>query len=510
MPEPIEYEFKTQPYAHQRRAFEATARKTIAAYFMEMGTGKSKVVIDCAAFQYEGGWVDAILVIAPGGVAGNWVDREIPTHLPDRITRTCVVWRSGKMSTRVATEALADLIVAPGLVVLAINVEAVLTVQGEKYLDKFLTKRQVFAVIDESIIIKSPGAARTKRVVALMKRARSRRICSGAPVTQGPFDLYAQFNALRPGLLGFTSFTAFKHRYGEWDEGYNPALNRTYPILKQYRNEDELLAKIAPYVTRANKDDCLDLPPKVYERRPFTLAPEQRKLYDKLRDEYVAELAAMETVTVAHALTRLLRLQQVTSGYWPETRFGIMCSACQGEGCPACDDLGIEIRVNPLRALVTGTNPRVTALLDVIAEVDPARKVIVWCRFVRDCDEVINALGGPSICVRYDGTVNADLRRAALEEFQNGVARFFVGTPRAGGRGLTLTAASVVVNYSHDFSYEVRAQSEDRAHRIGQTRSVTYVDLEAEDTVDAKILDVIATKKDYAAMFSRDPPSKWL
>src|SRR5579864_5781428 len=439
----IGYIYKTEPYDHQRRAFEETCRKIIAAYFMEMGTGKTKLVIDVVAFQHEGGWVNGLLILAPGGVAGNWVYREIPVHLPDRVTRTCVVWRSGKMRSKAAVEALADLLAAPGLAILAMNIEAILTAEGEKFLQKFLAQRQVFGVIDESVIIKSPGAARTKRVLALMKRTKSRRICSGAPVTQGPFDLYAQFNALKPGLLGYTSFTAFKHRYAEWEEGFNHATRQKYPILKHYCNEDELLDKIAPYVTRANKDDCLDLPPKVYEQRPFTLVPEQRQLYDRLRDEYVAELSAMVHVTVAHALTRLLRLQQVISGHWPEIQEGIMCTICNGDGCPTCDGLGITIQVSPPRAVVNGVNPRIAALVDAIAEVDPARKVIVWCRFTRDCDDVIAALGRAE-CVRYDGTVPAAERSAALEKFTNGATRFFVGTPRAGGRGLTLTAASVV------------------------------------------------------------------
>lgn len=502
----MEYVYKTEPYDHQRAVFERTRDRAEIALYLEMGTGKSKITIDTAGWQHETGVIDGLLIIAPAGVHRNWVDVEIPRHLPDRIERFCVTWRSGKMESKSTKANLADLLTFDGLSVLSMNVEAIITKIGRSYVERFLARRRVLAVIDESIIIKTPGASRTKVAITLGKRARTRRICSGAPITQGPLDLYAQFQFLRPGILGFTSFLAFKHTFAEWDEGFNGRTGRTYQTLKCYRNQDQLLALCAPYTERITKDECLDLPPKVYERRPFAMTADQRSLYEKLREEYVAELSSMESVTVAHALTRILRLQQVASGYWPERHEGSICAACGGVGCESCDDLGMGVTLLPMRRLTT-TNPRIDALRDLLEELPVERQVICWCRFRFDVEEVLAAFGADA--VRYDGATGEDERATSIAKFMAGEARLFVGTPRAGGRGLTLTAASVVVFYSHDFSYEIRAQAEDRAHRIGQTRSVTYVDLIAEDTVDERLLEVVAAKRDLAALFDRDPRS-WL
>lgn len=498
--------FKTEPYEHQRAAFYATRDEPEKAVFWEMGLGKSWLVINTAAWRYAKGAIDGLLILAPSGVHRNWIDLEVPKHLPDDVPRLAVTWRSSRMAGVAAREALDNLLAFDGLAILAMNVEAVITKVGRSYVERFLARRRVLVVVDESITIKTPGASRTKVIVALGKRAAMRRICSGAPITQGPLDLYSQFNFLRPAALGYTSFFAFKHAFAEWDEGYNGRIGRTYEVLKGYRNQDRLLGLCAPYTLRATKDECLDLPPKVYERRLFSLTGEQRSLYDSLREEYVAELSSMERIDVAHALTRILRLQQVASGYWPERHEGTICPGCQGAGCSRCDDLGMGVAVLPLRHL-TASNPRIAALRDLLDELPVERQVICWCRFRFDVEEVLAAFG--DAVVRYDGATNEDDRAASIERFMAGEARLFVGTPRAGGRGLTLTAASVVVFYSHDFSYEVRAQAEDRAHRIGQVRSVTYVDLVAEDTVDERLLEVVAAKKDLAALFDRDPRS-WL
>lgn len=490
--------FKTEPYAHQREAFFATRDAEMKAIFWEMGLGKSWLVINTAAWQHSAGRIDALLVFAPSGVHRNWVDLEIPKHMPDGTDHQCVTWVSGRMGSQRSQRVLQELLDAPGLAVLAVNVEAVLTRPCRVYLERFLRRRKVLAVVDESITVKSPGASRTKAIVALGRRAVSRRICSGAPITQGPLDLYSQFNFLRPGILGFTSFFVFKHAFAKWEDGYNGRTGQTFESLVGYKNQDRLLAACLPHSLRATKEECLDLPPKVYERRPFLLSAEQRTLYNRLRDEFVAEMANRE-VPVLHVLTRILRLQQVTSGFWPPEREATVCPHCSGsdDGCDRCDHIGYVVVPVPLQSL---PNPRLAALSSVLEEVGEERQVLVWARFREDVNQIVSATPG---CVRYDGQVSAEDRVVALEKFVSGRARVFVGTPGAGGRGLTLTGASVVVFYSHGWSYEQRIQAEDRAHRIGQTRSVTYVNLVAEDTIDARLLEALEQKHDLAALFDR-------
>jgi hypothetical protein len=502
----LNYKYKTTPYAHQRAAFEATRADPILAVLWEMGTGKSKLILDQAAWNFRRGSINGLLVWAPAGVHRLWNDLEVPKHLPDDVPRMTVTWVSGRMDTEAAQQLLSALLNFDGLAILTMNVEAAITKRGAAFAARFLRHRRTMAVVDESQTIKNPGAARTKRIVALGQSAAMRRIATGTPITQSPLDLFTQFNFLRPGLLGHSSFYAFKHEFALWRKArVGP---RSFEELVGYRNLDRLIARCAPYSIRATKAECLDLPPKVYTQRSFPLDPWQRATYDELRRTYVADLADQQRVSVTHVLTRLLRLQQVTSGYWPETREAMPCPDCDGHGCNSCHDVGLLIHTQPIKDLVPPTeNPRLRALLGLLGGLSADASTLVWCRFRYDVDLVTSALPG---ALRYDGATTQADRAEAVERFQAGDAKVLVGTPRAGGRGLTLTRASTVVYYSHDFSYETRVQSEDRAHRLGLAHSVTYVDLVAEDTVDRHLLGSVADKRDLAALFDRDDPTAFL
>jgi len=494
-------QFRTQPFAHQEDAFYKTRDEPVKAILWEMGLGKSWLAINTAAWLYKQEAINAFLIVAPNGVHRNWMDQELPKHLPIDVANKQVLWRSGKMTNANAKHAMEELIKTPYLAILAVNAEAITRAQNcRTYVQRFLERRKVLIVCDESIILKSPNAAITKAMVALGRRAKYKRICSGVPITQGPLDLYGQYQFLRDGLLGYRSFYTFKHAFADWEEKLNHNTNVKFEQLLGYKNQDKLLEACAPYTLRATKDECLDLPPKVYERRPFTLGKEQRQIYDQLRDQYVAELSAMESVPVVHALTRLLRLQQITSGFWPEQKGAILCTACEGQGCAQCDDIGYVVQTTPLRALPE--NSRLRALEAALEEIPQNRQVIIWTRFRHDV-ELITKMLGPDNVAQYYGGIKNDARSESLERFRNQRARYFVGTARAGGRGLTLTEASYVIYFSHDYSYETRAQSEDRAHRIGQTHSVTYIDLVAEDTVDERLMEVVANKRDLAALFDK-------
>ncbi len=509
---PNPYTYKTKPYNHQRIAFEATRDEAILAVLWEMGTGKSKLIIDQAAWNYQQGRIDGLLIWAPAGVHRLWNDLEVPKHLPDQIPRCTVTWLSGRMESRAARDDLTTLLSYDGLSILTMNVEAAITKHGLAFATKFMKARRTMAVCDESQVIKNPGAARTKRLIALGKQAVMRRITTGTPITQGPLDLFTQYHFLDRDFWmrgsayeqRIASYWAFKHRYGRWRQVHLGG--RKFEELVSYQNLDELTARCATTSIRATKAECLDLPDKVYTTRTFSLTPHQRQVYNQLRDEYIAELTTQAEVKVVHVLTRLLRLQQVASGYWPETREGIECPHCHGAGCDPCHDIGMVIHVHAPEDLVErAKNPRLLATLDLL-ENNPG-SMIIWCRFRYDVDLLIKHI--PE-AVRYDGSTSSDDRARAVARFQNGTVRVLVGTPRAGGRGLTLTRASTVLYYSHDFSYETRIQSEDRAHRIGLQHSVTYVDLVAEDSVDRHLLDVVAGKRDLASLFDRADPAAFL
>ncbi len=486
---PVDYKFGTEPFAHQLIAFERSRNMEYFALLMEQGTGKTKVIIDTAAWLYGKGMIDTLMVFAPNGVHRNWVTDEIPIHMPDYVDWEAHIWRAGDFERTLTHTFMAKLLrkkPEEGLVVFAINIESVLTKGGKKVIEAFLKGRRVLAVVDESTIIKTPGAKRTKAMIGVGKSrglaglAKYRRILDGTPITQGPFDLYAPFNFLDPEIIGFTSFWSFKHQYGEFEKQMNWQVGKEYETLVEYRNLDELQRAIAPFSFAITKDECLDLPPKVYQKRYFELNKDQRKIYNSLRDEFIADLDSGERITAALAMTRLMRLQQISSNY---------------------------IGTDDGEKQITPTNPRLKELIAVITN---SKKTIVWCRFIHDVDDVMLALREEGYeAVRYDGKVKQKDRADAIARFQGYEpdktpidkslqAAVFVGSPDAAGRGLTLHAANLVVYYSNSFKAGARMQSEDRAHRAGLKHSVTYVDLIAEDTIDEHIVEVLRTKRKLA------------
>jgi len=477
------YTFHTEPYAHQREAFERFKDQRFCALLCEQGTGKSKIAIDRACYLYERGEIDAVVVFAPNGVHRNWIVEEFPTHAPQRIVWSGLTWRSGSAGAKWFKDACERTLTFSGLAVVVVNADAAITENLKRFMRRFLAQRTCAAYVDESTVIKTPGAKRTKSIVAMGSHCPYRTIMTGTPVTNGPLDFWGQFSFLSTDILGFKRYTAFKHHFAEWEERQTGSGQR-FQVVKHYKNLEELKERIAPYSFRVTKEECLDLPPKVYEKRFFTLAPEQRRMYDHLRENYVAELSQDEYVSADAVLVRYLRLQQITSNF-------------------------IQADPDDPPRTIAGTNPRLKALMDLLDEM--AGKAIIWARFRYDLETLYHALrkAGYEV-VRYDGTVGEDDRADAIQQFQHGDARIFLGNPQAAGRGLTLHAANTVVYYSNAFDLEQRLQSEDRPHRIGQTGSVTYYDLAAEDTIDEKIIKALREKKQLADYLNSDEIRDWI
>ncbi|MFZ2541920.1 MAG: DEAD/DEAH box helicase [Gallionella sp.] len=501
----MQYQHKTTPFKHQVVAFELSRDREEFALFCEQGTGKSKIVLDTAAWLYARGEIDALLVIAPNGVQRNWIVNELPTHLPDHCHAVAAYWTSApRKAERQALDALWNP-KRQGLRVLAMNVEAFSTERSKTYSKKFLHAFRCLMVVDESSRIKNNNP-RTKALIAAGKLSPYRRILTGTPVTQSPLDAYTQFKFLDENILGFSSQYAFKNRYAEMLPAHHPLVrhisrgSRFTPQLiatnpdgtKRYQNLDELKAKMSPHSFRVTKVECLDLPPKVYERRYVELTSDQRRLYEKLKKDFVAEFGGGQ-INAALAMTRMMRLQQITGGF-----------------APVLDEVGNTIATHP----VGKTNPKIDALLELLEETEG--KVIIWARFRKELELIANALRkefGAKSVVEYHGKVSNADRQAAVDGFQSPDAqspRFFVGQQHSGGIGLTLTAAATVIYFSNDFSLETRLQSEDRAHRIGQQKSVTYIDIEAVDTLDRKVIDALRSKKDMADVITGDDPRQWL
>ena len=478
------YRYETVPYDHQRTALEDSWSAEYYALFMEMGTGKTKVAIDTMGVLYEAGKLKAALVIAPKGVYDNWVQGEIPLHLPKRLPRKICRWTASK--TKRFEEELTDFIVnrEPFLKIFVMNVEAFSSPRGADAATAFLFQNpDNMVIVDESTTIKNRKAARTKNILALKNRSKYRRILTGSPITKSPMDLFSQCAFLENKSLGFNSYYAFQSRYANIQQ--RTMGHRSFQQIVGYRRLDELSEKLDRFSNRVLKVDCLDLPPKVYIRRDVELTPEQEKLYRQMKKLALAKLESGELATTASVLTQIMRLQQICCGHLRPD---------EGE-------------IQPLK------NNRLNELLNVAEELQG--KAIIWATYTHDIQQIATTLRdrfGPETVATYYGETPQDERQEIVNAFQDAAnpLRFFVGQPRTGGYGITLTAATTVIYYSNSYDLEIRLQSEDRAHRIGQTNKVTYIDLVSPGTIDEKILDALRNKIDIAGQVLGEDAKSWL
>ena len=477
----MKYKFKMPPYEHQLTALRKGWNLDEFAYFMDMGTGKSKVLIDNFSVLYDKGYIGGVLIIAPKGVYRNWSSNEIPTHMPEHVLADICIWQPNHTQKFLTTwkKLFED---NYNLKIFLMNIEAFSTRKGVEVAEKFLLAHSTLMAIDESTTIKSKNAKRTKSIVKLGKMAKYRRIMTGSPITKSPMDLYTQCEFLNPELLGHKSFYSFQYEYAIIKR--RNLGSYSFNQIVGYKNLKELNGLLDNFSYRVRKQDCLDLPDKVYTKRVVELSPEQAKMYSDLK-KIALGICEEGTVTPTTILTQLLRLQQVCSGH------------------VKLDDGTIK----------TFSSAKIKELEAVVEEING--KAIIWANFTHDIESIVELLTnmyGEDSVVSYYGATSTDQRDYAMSSFQNpdSPVRFFVGQPRTGGYGLTLTQASTVIYYSNSYDLEVRLQSEDRAHRIGQVNKVTYIDIIAEKTVDEKVLQALRSKIDIASVVLQENVTDWI
>jgi SNF2 family DNA or RNA helicase len=477
----MHYKFKTKPFAHQLKALEMSWDKKVFAYFMEMGTGKSKVLIDNMSILYDKGLINGALIIAPKGVYKNWFDSEIPTHMADHIEKTMVLWESnGGKSKEKELDTLFKS--SYDFHILIMNVEALSTKKGKQFAERFLNCHKTLMAIDESTTIKNPGAIRTKTIIGLGKYVLYKRILTGSPVTKSPLDLYTQCWFLDPWLLDQQSYYSFRTRYA-LTRKINVS-GRQVEIVVGYRNLGELSEKLKPFSHRVLKDDCLDLPPKTYMKRTIQLSEEQQKVYKQMKEIALATLNGKLTTT-HNVITQLMRLHQITCGHFKSD-----------------DGVTQTLKSN-----------RLDELMDVLSEMEG--KAVIWAHYRYDIEVIVEAIKkeyGDKSVVTYYGDTSTDDRQKAIKLIQDpeSSVRFIVGTPQTGGYGITLTGASTMIYYSNGYDLEKRQQSEARIDRIGQTKNMTYIDIIAEGTVDEKIVKALRTKVNIATEVMGEELKDWI
>lgn len=464
---PIWYKFnndKFPPADHQIDALKRLYPVDAGALLMEMGTMKTRVMIDmCTAHFYERR-IQFVIVITPLTVKmSTWQD-ELANFSPCPYNFIDVDSDYQARSFRVSQDRLTWLV---------IGVESLSAGRAFQVLEPVTKLGIPFACgVDESTRISNWEAICTKAAFELRRRAAVRFIATGFEIKRDLEDLYAQFEFLDPNIIGCGDYFAFRNRYCIMG-GYK---NKE---IVGYNHIEELMGLIAPNVYQCDKA-ILNLPPKLYERRIVQLTPEQRRMYIKIK------AGEVEHVSVENILTKTLRLQQVSSGFYNTDAWRL--DPDTGRKIKAPTEL-VEI-ISP------GKNPKLKELLLLAREI--SHPMIVWVETMYEYKIVSEALAKLGEVLTIIGETPKGDRRGIIARYQTGKVPYFVGTTTAGGIGTTLTAARTVVYISNGQRLEQRVQSEDRAHRKGQTGSVTVIDLVAEGTVDLSILANHAEKIELA------------
>lgn len=481
----MNYVPKLQPYEHQKRALDFLDGRKAGALFMVMRTGKTKCILDDFGRLQNRGEVDDLLVIAPAGVYRTWVTA-IRDHVGSPLEENLLtfVWSAAERSPSYRAR-LAAFLSERGPRALLINVEALSSVERAREVClRFLNQsRRVMGVVDESTVIKSPTAARTKFInKEIAPRLAFRRILSGLPTPQSPLDAYSQFEFLGRELLGFPSFWSFRARYAiirKMQIG-----GRSIDIIDGYRDEDELALRMAPHRFRVLLSECYDLPPKVYQIHEVELTPEQKRLYQEVKQYATTELAeGAGHVTATMVMVQLLRLHQILCGH-------------------ATDEEG---RVHEIE------NKRVKSLLEVLQF--HVGKTVIWCSYDYDIRAVSEALlkeYGPRSVARFWGGNRSTREEEELRFQTDPDCLFMVATAAAGGRGRMWAIADLVIYYSNTPNLEHRSQSEERTQAIDKSNSVLYIDLVVPDSVDMKFLKALRNKINMAATLNGDNWMEWI
>ncbi len=472
---PEEYPFKTTPRGYQKKALHFSWMKEAFAYYMDMGTGKTKTAIDLYSAYFMGGHVDRLLVTTKFSTRMNW-SREFDIHCPIPYEVMILDTTKGKAFDEFNTTNNGV------LKILIVGTESLAAGSAALYADKFVNlSSRCGMIIDEAHMIKTHNAVRSKNAVKIGKGAKYKLIMTGTPIANAPMDLFMQFEFLDTHIIGTGDYYSFRNRYAVMGgfEGKQ---------VIGYQNMEELIEIVSPYVYQVRKSEVLtELPPKVYEVRELQFNEEQGKLYKELAKKNRAVLGD-RGLTVNTVLERMLRLQEVCGGIITFERNPDVYNKSKYE-----------------HDRIPGKNPKIEELLSITEENEVS--TIVWCRFIEEIHMVSKALRdkyGQDQVVEIYGAISEEDRDQNVQElFQKKKARFLVGNASTGGTGLNMTAAELVVYYSNSFNYVERDQSEDRAHRIGQTKSVTYIDLVMERSVDALVLKALKDKKNVSE-FVRD------
>lgn len=472
------------PYKHQLEGARLLAENDNFALLAEMGAGKSRMVCMDFEYKYHRQGLKNLVVVAPSGSYRNW-EGELQRWLDERLWKTVKLytWVSGKSKPKEFQEFINYAGERPR--VLLMNVEALSrVVAAREGLRDFLSSGPTMWVIDESQAIKAPDSARTKFILSIASLAKWRRILTGMVAPENPLNVYSQFDFLDWRILGFRNFYGFRARYAltrkvDFKQGGRPV-----EVVVGYRNLEELHKKIAGHSFRVRTADVVDLPPRIYMPiRNVDMTQEQMKAYVDMKRRAMTEING-QYVTAQIAAAVLTKLHSILCGH-------------------VIDENG---------NLHDVPSNRVTAVLELLQ--DHSGKAIIWAPYPRFLTKIAEALEkeyGEDSTVRFWGETSNDDRQNGKKRFQEDPrCRWFVSNQSVGGEGNTLTAATLVVYAANSWKNSERQQSEARAHRIGQSLPVTYVDFAVKGSMEEKLIKALRGKMDLAALISGDNVKEWI
>jgi len=439
-----------KPWQHQVQGFHFCRDLPGCMLAYSMGTGKSLVAVALVVNSKH----DRVLIVCPKSVMPVW-PKEL--QYAQSSSKFLVYTATGRETVKVKAKrlkTLADSAERHGQPFVAIiNYDSFWREDMSKVL---LSYDWDILIADEIHRAKNPGSsAKASKFLTKMAERSSKRIgLTGTPLPHSPLDIFAQYRALDSSIFG-TSFHRVKTRYAIMG-GFN---NKE---IVAYQNQDELTEKIHSIAIFAKKDEVLDLPPFMHDYRTFQLSTKAQKLYDELDRQLFAEIESGK-ITVANAMVKVLRLQQLTSGY---------------------------LALDNQEQVTEVDNSKKQALKDLLEDIPQEEPIVVFCRFRPDLDNI------KAVCAEL-GRTSGELsgRRSNLKEWQDGELNTLAVQIRSGGVGIDLTRTAYCVYYSVGHSLGDYLQSLDRSHRHGQTRAVTYYHLLAEGTIDEKVYKALQKRK---------------
>lgn len=424
----------------QERAVEKLLGIRVGALYMEQGTGKTRTAVEIIHRRKER--IDRVLWLCPCSIIDS-IKADISKHCEWDQER---LWVYGIESLSSSLRLYDKLL-------------------------KFVSSGTCMMVVDESNLVKNDLAIRTRNIIRLGSKCRYRLILNGTPITRSMADLYAQWYLLDWRILGYRSFYRFAANHLEFDP------NRPGRIVRAH-NVDYITEKIAPYCYQVTREECLDLPDKVYEIVPVFLSDEQDRHYDEISEQMLFQLDELEPETIYRMFAAL---QAVIAGQYVH-------------------DDGKHFTTSPMFADPM-ENPRIRGLMYLLSTRIEDEKCIIFCKYTFEIDTICGILGEKA--VSFTGDVPQKRRKEIIDSFA-GVKQYFVANKTCAGYGLNLQFCRNVVYYSNDWNLGTRLQSEDRVHRIGQDQIVNIYDIVAERTLDVRILDCLRRKESLMDALRRE------